>query len=193
MWCQVAAILIAVLPSQIILLLPFPIKLFVDSSLPTCLGGTALLICNSDEFMLNDGEVGYSEGSTVPSEFLVWTNSSRIVLQCISGGSVATIKQVNLYFYHDPASGLGLPEFSLSASNYESEPGDPLSFVVFWNQKLSMDAESSGIRNVILVITKQIAENSGHFHIGFTLMGDVKQFAVSELHISDTGSKLTLL
>ena len=118
---------------------------------------------------------------------------NRIVLQCISGGSVATIKQVNLYFYHDPASGLGLPEFSLSASNYESEPGDPLSFVVFWNQKLSMDAESSGIRNVILVITKQIAENSGHFHIGFTLMGDVKQFAVSELHISDTGSKLTLL
>ena len=147
-------LLATVLPSQILLSLPFPGDFHGVSTRPTCFGGSKALICNSDDDILGDEECGDEGDSVDPSKFLAWSSSSRITLQCEAEGNVAAVRQVNLCFYHDPDSGVGLPDFRLSASDLVSQLGDPLSY---WSQDPPSD--SPGVRNVTLVLTEQITAN----------------------------------
>ena len=166
--------------------MPFPGDFHGVSTRPTCFGGSKALICNNDDDILSDEECGDEVDSmdVDPSKFLAWSSSSRITLQCEAEGNVAAVRQVNLCFYHDPESGVGLPDFRLSASDFVSRLGDPLSY---WSQDPPSDYP--GVRNVTLVLTEQITDDFQFLHIGFNLKDDVHQFAVSEMHACNTNSK----
>lgn len=179
-------IFVTVLPSQIIFTLPFPGIFFGVSTRPDCLGGIEALICDINSIILTDKVLGYNGGSILPSEFLAWSKSSGIIIKCTTGRCVTI---VNLYYYHDPAYRLGLPELHLSASKFPTQLGDPLNFVIIWNPVISMTSESPGVRNITLFVTKQIEENIQYLHIAFWLTGRIQQFAVSELNSYHSNGK----
>ena len=102
--------------------------------------------------------------------------------------AVAAVKQINLFFYHEPASGVGLPEFRLSASTSDNVLGDPLTYTILGNQDLSQD--DAQVRNVTLALTELPTESANRFHIGFTLTDSIQQFAISELQLcGDQGNQ----
>ena len=98
------------------------------------------------------------------------------------------MKQISLFFYHEPASGVGLPEFRLSASTSDTILGDPLTYTILGNQNLSQD--DAQVRNVTLALTELPTEFANRFHIGFTLTDSIQQFAISELQLcGDQGNQ----
>ena len=115
--------------------------------------------------------------------------SSRITL--LRAGAVDTITgvtQVKLYFYHEPASGIGLPEFNLSVSTSDTMAGSPLTYTILGNQDLTVD--DAQVRNVTLALTELITEPVNRFHIEFFLTDSIQQFAVSEVQLSNNSGKL---
>ena len=98
------------------------------------------------------------------------------------------MRQVKLYFYHEPESGIGLPEISLSGSTFDySMLGDPLTYTILDNQDLTVD--DAQVRNLTLALTEPITEPVNRFHIQFTLTNSIQQFAVSEVQLcSDEGN-----
>ena len=168
---------------------PFPGDFFGISTRPDCTG-TTLLLCNNDQLQvpIANGIYEDTSDSIDPSEFLAWNESSRITL--LRAGAVDTltaVRQVSLYFYHEPASGIGLPTFNLSASTSDLMPGDDiLTYTILDNQDLTVD--DAQVRNVTLVLTEPITEQVNRFHIEFFLSDSMKQFAVSEVQLcSDNG------
>ena len=99
------------------------------------------------------------------------------------------MRQVILYFYHEPASGIGLPEISLSGSTSDlAMLGDPLIYTILDNQDLTVgDAQ---VRNLTLALTEPITEPVNRFHIQFSLTDNIQQFAVSEVQLCSNESKL---
>ena len=173
----------AVLPSQIILTLPFPGEFINVSTQPNCLGGTEALICDRNDTILSDGNLGFD---LVPSKFLAWISNSRITIRC---GTERCVTAMGLYYYHDPVKEVGLPDFCLSTSQYQSQLGNRLSHVIFWNPTASMTDDTPGVRNVTVVITGPVKENMRYFHIGFMVIGNIHQFAISELYTYNTDGK----
>ena len=105
-------------------------------------------------------------------------------------GELTEVRRVTLYFYHEPASGIGLPEFILSASRFVSDSmlGDPLTYTILNNQDLIVD--DAQVRNVTLALTEPIAQPVDHFHIQFFLTDSIQQFAVSGIQLCNDNGKL---
>ena len=168
-------------PDQVFLPLPFPGDFLGVSTTPDCPDGSTTLICMITLFnvVIADGRSGDNPGDTDPTEFMAWNGSSKITLVRVG---VDTVTQVNLYFYHEPAAGIGLPEFTLSASTFDTQNlGSPLTYTILGNQDLTEDDVQ--VRNVMLALTEQIAVSSNRFHIRFSLTDSIQQFAVSEIQL----------
>ena len=177
-------------PTRITLFVPFPGEFFGSATAPTdCTDGTGQLSCSTDPLTLNrltDGEYGDTSNGVNSSQFIAWNESSRIAPASTGDDTLGSVRTVNLYFYHNPTLGIDLPEFILSASNSETGLGDTLPYTILSNQDL--EASDAQIRNVTLALTQDIMEEANRFHIRFSLMSDVQQFALSELELcSDIG------
>ena len=168
---------------------PFPGDFFGISTTPDCPGTTSLL-CNNNEpqVPIANGRYEDTSDSIDPSEFFAWNENSRITL--LRAGvidTLTTVSQVSLYFYHEPASGIGLPTFNLSASTSDLIPGDPLTYTILDNQDLTVN--DTQVRNVTLALTEPITEPVNRFHIEFFLSDSIKQFAVSEVQLCNDSGK----
>ena len=135
-------------------------------------------MCFPDNVAILDGSSGASSGSVDPSEFLAWNEDSRITL--VRAG-IPDALQINLYFYHEPSSGIGLPELQLSASISDLTPGDPLTYTILSNQDLSVD--DAQVRNVTLAFTEPKPTPVNRIHIRFSLTSSIRQFAISEVQL----------
>ena len=168
----------------------FPGDFFGSSTIPTyCINSTSLT-CSTEPLTLNrltDREYGDTSDRVDYSQFIAWNNMSRVILT--RGGSADTlnsVRTVNLFFYHDPALGIGLPEFNLSGSTSETMLGATLPYTILGNQDLG--AGDAQIRNVTLALTQSIVGDANRFHIAFSLISGVQQFALSEVELcSDVG------
>ena len=150
-----------------------------------------ILYCPVDRVVITDGRVGHTSDSIDPTEFMAWNDSSRIILQRPgSQGGVAAVREVNIYFYHEPAAGIGLPDITLSASNSNDPPyGLSLPYTILGNQDLTADDDQ--VRNVTLALTEEITDSVSRLHINFSLTDSIQQFAVSEIQLcSDEGKHL---
>ena len=178
-----------VMPTQTYFPMPFPGEFNGISTTPTSSGCNNVgseILCNSGDIVLTDGAFGDEGGSIDPTKFIAWNDSSRISIQ--HSDAVAAVKQVNLFFYHEPASGVGLPEFKLSASISDTDLGNPLNYTILGNQDLSQD--DAQVRNVTLALTELPTESANRFHIKFTLTDSIQQFAISELQLcGDQGNQ----
>ena len=123
-----------------------------------CLGGT----------LLGDSDTGSTDLNT--SKVFAWDSEVSIVFIT----SVATkVRQVNLFFYNIPSSGIGLPPAELFWSDVNVyNPDMPLSHVIVGNQDLSQDDRT--LRNVSLVVTTDqddtqiVPTDYRYFRIHFT-------------------------
>jgi len=114
---------------------------------PLCIQVVGSLSCTSGALLL-DSDPGNAELDTC--KVFAW-NRSETSIAFIT--SVATkVRQVNLFFYNIPSSGIGLPPAELFWSNVNPlNPDIPLSHVIVGNQDLSQD--DTTLRNVSLVVT----------------------------------------
>ena len=177
---------LTVLPSQIILLRPFPKDFLNVSTVPSCLGGKKALICNPENITLRDGVTGSEEDTIDPSEFLAWNASSGMVLQCEDGEPV---REINLYFYQDMGSGMILPDFHLSGSRLDSQRGSRLNYTVVPQNDMA-PSETPGVKSVTLVLAEPIiTEDLKYLHIYFNLRDGQEQFVISELQACNTNSE----
>ena len=183
-----------VMPTQTYFPLPFPGEFNGISTTPTssgCLNFGPEILCEVNSnvtIKLTDGVFGDEGGSIDPTKFIAWNDSSRISIQHSDDEAVAAVKQLKLFFYHEPASGVGLPEFRLSASTSDTILGDPLTYTILDNQDLSQD--DAQVRNVTLALTELPTESANRFHIKFTLTDSIQQFAISELQLcGDEGNQ----
>ena len=134
---------------------------------PGCFQDRGSLSCPGG-ILLSDGDIGSAELDT--SKVFAWNREFSIALTT----SVATmVKQVNLFFYNIPSSGIGLPPAELFWSDVSPlNPNIPLSHAIVGNQDLSQD--DSTLRNVSLVVTtdqedtKIVLADYRYFRIHFT-------------------------
>ena len=177
-------------PTRISFHATFPGEFFGSPTIPTyCINGTSLT-CSTEPLTLNrltDGEYGDGSDRVDYSQFIAWNNNSKVTLT--RSGATSTlnsVRTVNLFFYHDPALGIGLPEFNLSGSISETMPGAPLPYTILGNQDIG--AGDAQVRNVTLALTQNIVGDANRFHITFSLASGVQQFALSEVELcSDVG------
>ena len=174
------------------LLKEFPGDFFGVSTLPDCSVPTETeLICPVNEVVITDGRVGHTSESIDPTEFMAWNDNSRIILQRpIGPGGVGVVRQINIYFYHEPAEGIGLPDITVSVSNNSIPPfGPSIPYTILGNQDLT--ADDAQVRNVTLALSGQITESVSRLHINFSVTDSIHQFAVSEIQLcSDNGKHL---
>ena len=176
-------------PNRITFHATFPGEFFGSPTIPTyCINGT-LVTCSTEPLTLNrltDGEHGNGSDRVDSSQFIAWNNKSRVTLTRSGVRALNSVRTVNLFFYHDPALGIGLPEFNLSGSISETLPGTPLLYTILGNQDLG--AGDTQVRNVTLALTQSIVGDANRFHIAFSLISGVQQFALSEVELcSDVG------
>ena len=169
---------------------PLPGDFFGNSTYPdSCsrLFGDTGLSCLDGQTPIHDEEYA-TPGRVDSSQFMAWNGSSRITLiQIGATDTLVGVRQINLNFYHEPEAGIGLPEFTLSASIFESLTGAPLPYTFLNNQDLSVD--DAQVRNVTLALTEPITGSANRFHIEFSLTSDIQQFAVSEVHLCEDERK----
>jgi len=165
---------------------PFPIAYNNSpTTAPSCVLSGGTLLCPGGVLLL-DNETGSAELDT--SEVFAWDREVSIVFTT----SVATIvRQVNLFFYNIPSSGIGLPPAELfwSDSNVLN-PDNPLSHVIVGNQDLSQDDRT--LQNVSLVVTRDhISIEYRFFRIHFTFPAEtslIDWILLSEVQLcGDTG------
>ena len=177
------------MPTSVYLIGPFPGDFFGNSTTPSC-RGRSFLFCMDDQVPINNGRFGNTPGNINSTEFLAWNESSRITLRRAGEpDTLSAVRQVKLYFYHEPASGIGLPEFNLSGSIFDLVMlGDPLTYIILDNQDLTVD--DAQVRNLTLALTEPITEPVNRFHIQFSLTDNIQQFAVSEVQLCSDEGKL---
>ena len=179
---------IAVDPTRISLHEPRPGDFFGNSTIPDSCSGDPTLICNDLSINpLTDGEYGDTSNGVDSSQFIAWSESSRFTLTRAGGiDTLGSVRTINLFFYHDPALGVGLPELTIAASISEVEPEDSLQYDIIGNQDLA--AGDAQVRNVTIALSSNIAGDANRIHIAFSLTNGVQQFALSEVELcSDTG------
>jgi len=113
---------------------------------PGCFADGDSLSCPGS-ILLGDSDTGSAELDA--SRVFAWDTEVNVAFTT----SVATkVRQVNLFFYNFPSSGIGLPPAELFWSNNNpSNPNNPLSHVIVGNQDLSQDDRT--LRNISLVVT----------------------------------------
>ena len=112
---------------------------------------------------MGDSDTGSTELDT--SKVFAWDEEVNLVF--IS--SATKVRQVNLFFYNIPSSGIGLPPAELFWSDANLfNPAGPLSHVIVGNQDLSQDDRT--LRNVSLVVTTDQSSipNYRYLRIHFT-------------------------
>ena len=179
---------IAVDPTRISLHEPVPGDFFGDSTIPDSCTSDPILICNDLSINpLTDGEYGDTSKAVDSSQFIAWNENSRITLTRSGGtNTVGSVRTINLFFYHDPALGIGLPELTIGASTTDIDPGDPLLYDIIGNQDLA--AGDAQVRNVTIALSQNIVGDANRIHIAFSLTNGVQQFALSEVELcSDIG------
>ena len=129
---------------------------------PGCFADGDSLSCPSG-ILLGDNDTGSAGLDT--SKVFAWDREVNIVFVL----SPTKVRQVNLFFYNIPSSGIGLPPAELFWSNVNFfNPDIPLSHVIVGNQDLSQD--DSTLRNVSLVVTtdQDSIPDYRYFRIRFT-------------------------
>ena len=126
---------------------------------PDCFLGGDTLSCPADALLL-DNDTGSAELDI--STVFAWDREVSIVFILTEATKV---RQVNLFFYNIPSSGIGLPPAELFWSDTNVfNPDGPLSHVIVGNQDLSQDDRT--LRNVSLVVTTVTADyRYFRFHI----------------------------
>ena len=114
--------------------------------------------------VLFDGDTGSAELDT--SKVFAWDREVSIAFTITS---TIKVRQVNLFLYNIPSSGIGLPPAELFWSDTNVfNPDVPLSHAIVGNQDLSQDDRT--IRNVSLVVTTDQSSipDYRYFRIRFT-------------------------
>jgi len=126
--------------------------------------------CGSGASLLVDSYTGSAEVDT--SKVFAW---DREVNTVFIFSRTNKVKQVNLFFYNIPSSGIGLPpaEFFWDYINLFN-PNIPLSHVIVGNQDLSQDDRT--LRNVSLVVTTNQSSipDYSYFRIRFTFPTEIR-------------------
>ena len=123
---------------------------------------TGSLGCGAGELLV-DSDIGSAELDT--SKVFAWNREVSIAFVIRS----TKVRQVNLFFYNIPSSGIGLPPAELFWSNTNPlNPDGPLSHAIVGNQDLSRDDRA--LRNVSLVVTtdQDSIVDYRYFRIRFT-------------------------
>ena len=134
---------------------------------PLCFPDGNYLSCGSGASLLVDSDTGSAELDT--SRVFAWDREVNIVFTF----SLTKVRQVNLFFYNIPSSGIGLPPAEFFWGNiYPFYTNIPLSHVIIGNQDLSKD--DTTLRNVSLVVTTDQDNDLSiidyrYFRIRFTL------------------------
>ena len=129
---------------------------------PGCVDGGGTLSCSGDVSLL-DNDTGSTELDT--NKVFAWNREVNIAFAI----SPTKVRQVNLFFYNIPSSGIGLPPAELFWSNRNpTNPENLLSHVIVGNQDLSQDDRN--LRSVSLVVTtdQDGAVDYTFFRIRFT-------------------------
>ena len=182
------SLIIAVDPTRISLHEPRPGDFFGNSTIPVSCSGDPILFCNDLSINpLTDGEHGDTSNGVDSSQFIAWSEKSLITLTRAGGtDTLVSVRTINLFFYHDPALGVGLPELTIGASTTETDPEDPLLYDILGNQDLT--AGDTQVRNVTIALSRNIVGDANRIHIAFSLTNGVQQFALSEVELcSDIG------
>jgi len=133
---------------------------------PGCILDRGSLSCPS-VILLRDSDTGSAELDT--SKVFAW---NRAVSIAFTTSVVTKVRQVNLFFYNIPSSGIGLPHAELFWSNVSPYiPNNPLSHVIVGNQDLSQDDRT--LRNVSLVVTTDSIANYRFLRIRFTFPAEI--------------------
>ena len=167
---------------------PLPGDFFGNSTIPDSCTGDPFVSCNDLSINpLTDGEYGDISNGVDSSQFIAWSESSRITLtRAGSTDTLVSVRTINLFFYHDPALGVGLPELTIGASTADIDPGDPLLYDILSNQDLA--ADDAQVRNVTIALSQNIVGDANRIHIAFSLTNGVQQVALSEVELcSDIG------
>ena len=130
---------------------------------PNCIIESGTLSCPSGGVLI-DGDTGSAELDT--SKVFAWDREVNIAFTILP----TKVRQVNLFFYNIPSSGIGLPPAELFWSrNNPINPVTPLSHAIVGNQDLSQDDRT--LRNVSLVVTTDQSSIPDYrfFHIHFTI------------------------
>ena len=161
---------------------PFPGDFFGHSTRPEgCISLTSEIICTDvHDTLFTDGIVGDETGTLSPATFHAWNSDSRISFE----HTTATVRQLNLFFYHNSSLGIGLPQFTFITTDSPALSGTPLQYTLLGNQDLS--SGDATVRNVTIALTT--TKSNTFFHIEFAMTSEIHQFAVSEVQLcSDAG------
>jgi len=143
---------------------PFPVAYNNSpTTVPGCLLDGYSLSCGHGTILI-DNYTGSAELNT--SKVFAWDIEVSIAF---TTPTQTKVRQVNLFFYNIPSSGIGLPPAELFRSDVDPiYPDIPLSHVIVGNQDLSQD--DSTLRNVSLVVTTNQSDIADYrfFCIRFT-------------------------
>jgi len=119
--------------------------------------------CGSGASLLIDSDTGSAELDT--SKVFEWDREVSITF---TTSVVTKVRQVNLFFYNIPSSGIGLPPTELFWSVAPFSQYNLFSHVIVGNQDLSQD--DTTLRNVSLVVTTDQSSIADYryFRIHFT-------------------------
>ena len=164
---------------------PFPGDFFGNSTRPegsSCISLTNEIICTDvNDTVFTDGIVGDETGTLSPAAFHAWNTDSRINFEY----TTAAVRQLNLFFYHNPSLGIGLPQFTFITTGSLALTDTPLQYTLLGNQDLS--SGDATVRNVTIALTT--TKSNAFFHIKFAMTSEIHQFAVSEVQLcSDAGN-----
>ena len=144
---------------------PFPVAYNNSPTIgPGCVPSGFALHCPAGVSLL-DSDTGSAELDT--SNVFAWDGEVNIIFT-FAFTLAAKVRQVNLFFYNIPSSGIGLPPAELFWSNDNVlNPDIPLFYVIVGNQDLSQDDRT--LRNVSLVVTtdQDSIANHRYFRIHF--------------------------
>lgn len=176
--------------TRIFLHQPYPGDFFGNSTIPDSCTDISPMTCHINP--LTDGEYGDSSPRVTSSQLLAWNESSGITLTPAPGTYTAVAaRTINLYFYHNLAHGIGLPEITVSGSPSESTlGGDPVTYAILGNQNLG--ADDAQIRSVTLALTQDFDGDAKRIHIAFSLVNGIQQFALSEVELCSTSGMLAI-
>ena len=163
---------------------PFPGDFFGNSTRPGgsgCISLTNEIICTDvNDTVFTDGIVGDETGTLSPAAFHAWNTDCRINFE----HTTASVRQLNLFFYHNPSLGIGLPQFTFITTGSPALTGTPLQYTLLGNHDLS--SGDATVRNVTIALTT--TKSNTFFHIKFAMTSEIHQFAVSEVQLcSDAG------